>query len=113
MGGGNQPIGMVGSGMRGLNTNTMPTPAASQNRLGVLGGDLAGFPNGRRPGDDVVDEALRVVMGVLLTKEQAPSGALAYTDGTAASSERVHYAYRNGNVWEVETAVDVGAASTN
>ena len=40
---------------------------ASQNRLGVLGGDNAGFPNGRRPGDDVVDIELRVAMGVLCT----------------------------------------------
>jgi hypothetical protein len=31
----------------------------------VIGGDLAGHPNGRRPGDDVVDIALRVVMGRL------------------------------------------------
>jgi hypothetical protein len=77
----NQPIGIVGSEMLRLNTNTLPTAAASQNRLGVLGGDLAGFPNGRRPGDDVVDSALRVVMGVLLTVGEAPSGQLPYTDG--------------------------------
>ena len=31
----------------------------------MAGGDLAGFPNGRRPGDDTVDIALRVVMGAL------------------------------------------------
>ena len=41
--------------------------SAAQNNLGVLGGDLAGFPNGRRPGDDVVDAALRVAMGALCT----------------------------------------------
>ncbi|MDZ4771996.1 MAG: DUF4331 domain-containing protein [Planctomycetota bacterium] len=77
----NQPIGVVGSEMLRLNTNTMPTAALLQNRLGVLGGDLAGFPNGRRPGDDVVDSALRVVMGVLLTTGEAPSGQLPFTDG--------------------------------
>ncbi|MBL8859904.1 MAG: DUF4331 domain-containing protein [Planctomycetes bacterium] len=77
----NQPIGVQGSEMLRLNTQTLPTPAAMQNRLGVLGGDLAGFPNGRRPGDDVVDEALRVVMGVLLDSADAPSGQLPYTDG--------------------------------
>ena len=33
------------------------------NRLGFLGGDLAGFPNGRRVGDDVVDIELRVLAG--------------------------------------------------
>ena len=51
--------------MQRLNTSIAPTPAASQNNLGVLGGDNAGFPNGRRPGDDVTDIELRVAMGVL------------------------------------------------
>ena len=41
-------------------------PFASQKDLGVLAGDNAGFPNGRRPIDDVVDIELRVAMGVLL-----------------------------------------------
>lgn len=77
----NQPIGVQASEMLRLNTMTMPTPAAMQNRLGVLGNDSAGFPNGRRPGDDVVDAALRVVMGVLLPVMDAPSGQLTYTDG--------------------------------
>src|SRR4029077_520789 len=45
-----------------------PTPAASQNRLGPLGGDLAGWPfGGRRIGDDVVDIGFRAVGGVLGT----------------------------------------------
>jgi len=44
------------------------------------GCDSAGFPNGRRPGDDVVDIALRVVMGHLLTIAQAPTRAADYTD---------------------------------
>ena len=35
------------------------------NRLGVFGGDLAGFPNGRRLTDDVVDIAERAVAGKL------------------------------------------------
>jgi len=48
-----------------LNTAVPATPAGSQSNFGVAGGDLAGFPNGRRPGDDVVDIALRVVMGAL------------------------------------------------
>jgi hypothetical protein len=64
-----------------LNTSIAPTPLSMQNDLGVLGGDSAGFPNGRRPGDDVVDAALRVVMGVLLPAADAPSGQLPYTDG--------------------------------
>jgi len=51
--------------MMRLNTTIAPTAAGSQNSLGVVAGDLAGFPNGRRPGDDVTDVALRAVMGVL------------------------------------------------
>ena len=47
----------------------------------MIGGDVAGFPNGRRPGDDVVDIALRVVMGVLLPVAEAPVGQAAFTDG--------------------------------
>jgi len=73
-----------------LNTSIAATAAASQNNLGVLGGDNAGFPNGRRPGDDVVDIELRVAMGVLChafpgvycNPADAASGALPFTDGT-------------------------------
>ena len=64
-----------------LNTAIAAKPAQDQSNLGALGGDLAGFPNGRRPGDDVVDIALRVVMGALLPATSAPSGALPFTDG--------------------------------
>jgi hypothetical protein len=84
----NQPPGVVVSEQLRLNTATPPTPMSSQNRLGVIGGDNAGFPNGRRPGDDVVDIELRVAMGVLCTLNiggcvpaNAPAGALKYTDG--------------------------------
>ena len=62
----------VGSEMLRLNTAIAPTPEAMQNRLGLLGGllagpggDLAGYPNGRRPNDDVVDISLVAVMGGL------------------------------------------------
>ncbi|MDI1241306.1 MAG: DUF4331 domain-containing protein [bacterium] len=46
-----------------LNVAIAPTAIASQNRLGLLGGDVAGFPNGRRVFDDVTDIALRAVAG--------------------------------------------------
>lgn len=49
--------------MQRLNVAIPPTPTASRNRLGLLGGDPAGFPNGRRVGDDVVDIELRAVAG--------------------------------------------------
>jgi hypothetical protein len=43
-----------------------PTPFAQASRLGLLDGDAAGFPNGRRPLDDVTDIVLRVVVGGVL-----------------------------------------------
>ena len=46
-----------------LRLNVAIPPAASPSRLGLLGGDVAGFPNGRRVFDDVVDIALRAVAG--------------------------------------------------
>lgn len=58
-----------------------PVPADRQSNLGVLGGDLAGYPNGRRPGDDVVDITLRVLMGALLPTADAPASELPLTDG--------------------------------
>jgi hypothetical protein len=64
-------IGVLSEMLR-LNTAIAPTPEAMQNRLGLLGGllagpggDLAGYPNGRRPSDDVVDISLVAVMGGL------------------------------------------------
>jgi len=77
----NQPADVVASEMLRLNTTTPVTPAGQQNNLGVIGGDAAGFPNGRRPGDDVIDITLRVAMGVLLPVDCAPSGQLPFTDG--------------------------------
>ena len=68
----NSPATGVASEMLRLNTAIPATPEASQNRLGLLGGllagpggDLAGYPNGRRPSDDVVDISLVAVMGGL------------------------------------------------
>jgi hypothetical protein len=82
----NQPANVRPAEMMRLNTSIAPRPAASQHSLGVLAGDTAGFPNGRRPGDDVVDIALRVAMGVLLPRSVAPSGQLPYTDGAIVSA---------------------------
>ena len=91
----NQPVKATASEMLRLNTSIAPVAAGSQNRLGVLGGDAAGFPNGRRPADDIVDATVRVAMGVLCTLNQAtvygcvaadaPAGALAFTDGVATN----------------------------
>jgi hypothetical protein len=49
-----------------LNTGVPATPLANASRLGLLGGDPAGFPNGRRVFDDVTDITLRVAVGGVL-----------------------------------------------
>ena len=49
-----------------LNTGIAPAAPGTQKRLGFIAGDSAGFPNGRRPQDDVVDIALRAVGGILV-----------------------------------------------
>jgi hypothetical protein len=59
------PMGPVADLLR-LNTGVAPTPIASASRLGLLGGDSAGYPNGRRVFDDVTDISLRVVAGGVL-----------------------------------------------
>ncbi|MFJ5778313.1 DUF4331 domain-containing protein [Streptomyces sp. NPDC093094] len=60
----NQPPHVTPSEMLRLNTSIPPTH--SPKRLGVLDGDNAGFPNGRRLTDDVIDASLQVVEGELL-----------------------------------------------
>ena len=67
----NQPKNVVASEMLRLNTAIAAVPFAQQNRLGIVGNilaggsDNAGYPNGRRPKDDVVDISLVAVMGGL------------------------------------------------
>lgn len=58
--------GEVVADMLRLNMSVYPTAKANANRLGVIAGDMGGFPNGRRLGDDVVDIELRVLAGVLV-----------------------------------------------
>ena len=90
----NQPANVVASEMLRLNTLIAPTTAGAQNPLGVAANDNAGFPNGRRPADDVVDVSLRVAMGALCVltgatdtlqvgckPADAPAGGAALTDG--------------------------------
>ena len=57
------PAGPIADLLR-LNTGVAPTPAPSRRRLGVIAGDNAGFPNGRRLSDDVLDIAARAVAGI-------------------------------------------------
>ncbi|MGQ0616329.1 MAG: DUF4331 domain-containing protein [Acidimicrobiia bacterium] len=69
-----------------LRLNVAVPPAAVPNRLGLLGNDLAGFPNGRRVGDDVVTIELRAVAGLtypLVAPGYTPDGAAGLIeDGT-------------------------------
>ena len=62
-----------------LNMDSPIVRRGAQNRLGVLGGDNSGFPNGRRPGDDVVDITLQLLMGA--RSPGSPSGNLNFNDG--------------------------------
>jgi hypothetical protein len=97
----NQQSKVTASEMQRLNMIVPATPAAQQSTFGVAGGDLAGFPNGRRPGDDVVDIALRVVMGRLChpvpingtptdlglcAPANAPVGTAPFTDGAPVTA---------------------------
>jgi hypothetical protein len=61
----NQPPNVTPSEMLRLNMGIPPVAVGSPgwDRLGVLRGDLGGFPNGRRVGDDVVDIALMAMAG--------------------------------------------------
>lgn len=106
----NQPANVTPAEMLRLNTSTAPAAAAAQNPLGVAAGDNAGFPNGRRPGDDVVDVSLRVAMGALCVLTgggdtfqvgchpgDAPAGGLSLTDGVrkTANDFQVVFPYLN------------------
>ena len=106
----NQPKNVVPSEMLRLNTTIAPVAPAAQNPLGVAANDKAGFPNGRRPGDDVVDLSLRVAMGALCAltgagdtlkvgckPADAPAGALALTDGVRkdATTFKATFPYLN------------------
>ena len=70
-----------------VNTGVPPTPFHKASRLGLLGGDAAGFPNGRRPFDDVTDIVLRVVVGgVLAGLNKFPNNKLG--DGVNTNEQR-------------------------
>lgn len=106
----NQPRNVVPSEMLRLNTSIAPAAREAQNPLGVAAGDNAGFPNGRRPADDVVDLSLRVAMGALCVltgandtlkvgckPSDAPAGGAALTDGVrrTAADYRAAFPYFN------------------
>lgn len=104
----NQLKTVTPSEMIRLNTSVPPVPRDRQNSFGVVADDMAGFPNGRRPGDDVTDATLRVAMGRLCypvplkgkmtdlglcQPVDAPTGQIAYTDGAPSSAKNLLNAF--------------------
>jgi hypothetical protein len=67
-----------------LNTGIPATPVSSQLRLGFIAGDSAGYPNGRRPIDDVFDISLRAIEGILVDPTKF---GLALGDGVNTKTE--------------------------
>jgi Domain of unknown function (DUF4331) len=109
----NQPLSVRPAELMRLNTSIAPTAPAAQNDLGVLGGDLSGFPNGRRPFDDVIDIELRVVMGALCGKigtcgsETAdPNHGTPYTDGARAAGPDAANVHVTGQINAADTYLD-------
>ncbi|HYH96705.1 DUF4331 domain-containing protein [Hyalangium sp.] len=98
--------------MQRLNTAIAPKPKGAQNNLGAAGCfvdgvltladpdcDPAGFPNGRRPGDDVVDIALRVTIGYLFANDtQAPSRNIPLHDAVLQDDDQFGDAFPYLNV---------------
>jgi hypothetical protein len=78
-----------------MRLNTSIPAATSPNPLGIIGGDLAGFPNGRRVFDDVVSIELRAIAGAtvpLVDKTFTPDAAASQvTDGLTQSSVPAGY----------------------
>jgi hypothetical protein len=74
-----------------LRLNMAVPPSKTENKLGIVGGDLAGYPNGRRLGDDVVAIELRAIAGAtipLVDPAYVPDeAASALKDGTTDDDE--------------------------
>lgn len=110
----NQPQNLQAPGEEvRLNTSTPPTPPATQNDLGVLGGDNAGFPNGRRPYDDVVDITLRVAEGALCgaigkcgNQTSDPNNGAPYTDGARSPGATAATEHVMGDEYANDTYLD-------
>jgi hypothetical protein len=82
-----------------LRLNLAIAPTSTPNPLGLIGGDPAGFPNGRRVFDDIVSVELRAIAGAtypLVHPDYKPDAAAALlTDGLEPSSTRYlpHFPY--------------------
>ena len=92
------PLGVVSPNFQNFTGNTLADlirlnmaipPSAAPNNLGVVGGDLAGFPNGRRVADDVVNIELKAIAGAtypLIDKTFTPDAAVGIVDQGLTSS---------------------------
>jgi hypothetical protein len=110
----NQPASVTPSEELRLNTAIAPVAPASQNDLGVLGGDLAGYPNGRRPVDDVVDIVLRAAEGAVCgvagncgSQTSDPNHGTPYTDGARAAGADAASSHVTGAIFARDTYLDV------
>ena len=112
----NKPAGVVGSEMLRLNTAIPAVPFAQQNRLGIVGNilaggsDNAGYPNGRRPKDDVVDISLVAVMGGLClangNTDALGFGPACNPSAVSATMKAVSPVNNLPNVFNLHDAVD-------
>ncbi len=104
----NQPASVTPAEMLRLNTSIPATPEAQQNRLGLVGNilaggtDNAGYPNGRRPKDDIVDITLVAAMGGLCV---ANGDTNAFQLGAACKPSAVPLA-ANSTVFKLHDGVD-------
>ncbi len=110
-----------------LNTGVPPTPLQARKRMGVLAGDMAGYPNGRRRTDDVTDIVARVVGGGVLNPKFNVFPNNAIGDGvnapdvpTQETFPYVHYAYSGRDSRHVDpsetgcgTQPSLGSANAN
>lgn len=109
----NQPANVVPGEETRLNTSIAPTAPQKQNDLGVLGGDMAGFPNGRRPYDDVVDIELRVAEGALCgvagncgNQNKDPNKGAPFTDGARSPGATAATEHVTGDENKADTYLD-------
>ena len=111
----NKPANVVGSEMLRLNTAIAAVPFSQQNRLGIVGNilaggaDNAGYPNGRRPKDDVVDISLVAVMGGLCLANgnaNALGFGLACNPSAVSATLRANGSNNIPNVFNLHDAVD-------
>jgi hypothetical protein len=92
---GANPDNFQPSEMLRLNMSTPVTPVDERSRLGVVGGDLQGFPNGRRLADDALDIDLLVLEGVTdinnVPQDRIDAGVLALAGGDAVNANNKEF----------------------